>query len=142
MGWHNPWHSPSRLPGPADPCRTAASRASHGNSGDECLNEQWFETLQQARSAITLWRQDYNQRPGTHSSCERMPLASSPRYAIAARWRCNSIQLNDHRDPLIRNLGLPRYEWHGKRGQVNFAAITLVRLRGGRSPKPLSSAAR
>jgi putative transposase len=37
-----------------------------------CLNEQWFETLQQARSAITLWRREYNEvRP--HSSCQRMP---------------------------------------------------------------------
>jgi len=46
----------------------------NGKFRDECLNEQWFETLQQARSAITLWRQDYNEaRP--HSSCERMPPA-------------------------------------------------------------------
>ena len=44
----------------------------NGKFRHECLNAQWFETLQQARSAITLWRQDYNEvRP--HSSCQRMP---------------------------------------------------------------------
>ena len=41
---------------------------------DECLNEQWFQDLQQARSAIKVWRQDYNEvRP--HNSCERVPPA-------------------------------------------------------------------
>jgi len=50
---------------------------------DECLNEQWFETLQQARSAITLWRDDYNEvRPP--SSCQRMPPA---RFAELHRQR-------------------------------------------------------
>ncbi len=33
----------------------------NGKFRDECLNEQWFETLQQARSAIGIWRQDYNE---------------------------------------------------------------------------------
>ncbi|WP_422823983.1 integrase core domain-containing protein [Variovorax robiniae] len=38
------------------------------------MNEQWFEALQKARSAITLWRHDYNEvRP--HSSCQHMPPA-------------------------------------------------------------------
>jgi putative transposase len=46
----------------------------NGKLRDECLNDQWFETLQQARSAVALWRQDYNEvRP--HSSCGRMPPA-------------------------------------------------------------------
>jgi putative transposase len=41
---------------------------------NECLNEDWFETLPQARAAITAWRQDYNEvRP--HSSCRRIPPA-------------------------------------------------------------------
>ncbi|MBK7720293.1 MAG: transposase [Simplicispira sp.] len=54
------------------------------------MNEQWFETLQQARSAITLWRQDYNEAV-PHSSCERMPLAGNSRAASPARRRCSSI---------------------------------------------------
>ena len=46
----------------------------NGKFRDECLNEHWFETLAHARSAITAWRQDYNEvRP--HSSCNRMPPA-------------------------------------------------------------------
>jgi putative transposase len=40
-----------------------------GKFRDECLNEHWFETLHQARTAIATWRQDYN------SSCRRTPPA-------------------------------------------------------------------
>jgi len=40
----------------------------------ECLNDHWFQTLHQARTAIGAWRQDYNQvRP--HSSIGRIPPA-------------------------------------------------------------------
>ena len=33
----------------------------NGKFRDECLNDHWFETLSQARAAIALWRQDYNE---------------------------------------------------------------------------------
>jgi len=39
------------------------------------LNEQWFETLAQARQEITRWRREYNEvRP--HSSLGRISPAS------------------------------------------------------------------
>jgi len=38
------------------------------------LNEQWFETLHQARVTVAAWRRDYNEvRP--HSSLGRIPPA-------------------------------------------------------------------
>ena len=47
----------------------------NGKFRDECLNEQWFETLAQAREEIAQWRQDYNEvRP--HSSLGRIPPAA------------------------------------------------------------------
>ncbi|WP_093014503.1 integrase core domain-containing protein [Variovorax sp. OV700] len=61
-------------------------------------HEQWFETLQQARSAITLWRQDYNEvRP--HSSCQRMPPAKFAelhrrRAGDAARTSSTTTEIN------------------------------------------------
>lgn len=43
-------------------CRTASSRVSTaGRFRDECLNETLFSTLTQARAAIDLWKEDYNQ---------------------------------------------------------------------------------
>jgi putative transposase len=46
----------------------------NGKFRDEHLNEHWFESLDEARRAAAVWRQDYNQvRP--HSSLGRIPPA-------------------------------------------------------------------
>ena len=46
----------------------------NGKFRDECLNDHWFTSLQQARDVIANWRIDYNEvRP--HSSCGRIPPA-------------------------------------------------------------------
>jgi len=47
----------------------------NGTFRDECLDENWFESLEQARKSIATWRTDYNEiRP--HSSCGRVPPAN------------------------------------------------------------------
>lgn len=57
-------------------------------SEDECLNEQWFETLHQARQEVTRWRRDYNEvRP--HSAIGRIPPAQ---FAAAHRRRAGDAQ--------------------------------------------------
>jgi putative transposase len=59
---------------PGRPMQNGYIESFNGKFRDECLNEHWFETLQQARAEIAIWRQDYNEvRP--HSSCRRMPPA-------------------------------------------------------------------
>ncbi len=59
---------------PGRPMQNGYIESFNGKFRDECLNEHWFETLAQARTAIADWRQDYNEiRP--HSSCRRMPPA-------------------------------------------------------------------
>jgi len=59
---------------PGRPMQNGYIESFNGKFRDECLNEHWFETIAQARSTITAWRQDYNNaRP--HSSCRRMPPA-------------------------------------------------------------------
>lgn len=74
MGWAQAHGIRHILIEPGRPMQNGYIESFNGKFRDECLNEQWFQTLQQARSAIALWRQDYNQvRP--HSSCQRMPPA-------------------------------------------------------------------
>ena len=59
---------------PGRPMQNGYIESFNGKFRDECLNDHWFQTLPQARAAIALWRQDYNEvRP--HSSCRRMPPA-------------------------------------------------------------------
>jgi putative transposase len=52
---------------PGKPVQNAYIESFNGKFRNECLNEHWFERLDQARTLVELWRQDYNEcRP--HSS--------------------------------------------------------------------------
>jgi transposase InsO family protein len=46
---------------PGKPTQNAFIESFNGKFRDECLNEKWFLTLQQAREKIGMWRRDYNQ---------------------------------------------------------------------------------
>lgn len=68
---------------PGKPTQNAYIESFNGKFRDECLNENWFESLPQAREIIASWRQDYNEvRP--HGSIGRIPPA-----AFAAKHRGN-----------------------------------------------------
>ena len=83
MGWANTHGIRHILIEPGRPMQNGYIESFNGKFRDECLNEQWFETLQQARLTISIWRQDYNEvRP--HSSVGRMPPA---RFAELHRQR-------------------------------------------------------
>ena len=59
---------------PGKPMQNGYIESFNGKFRDECLNEQWFDSLPQARECIAQWRQDYNEvRP--HSSLGRIPPA-------------------------------------------------------------------
>jgi len=60
---------------PGSPTQNAYIESFNGTFRDECLDENWFESLAQARGIIAAWRTEYNEiRP--HSSCGRMPPAT------------------------------------------------------------------
>jgi len=46
---------------PGKPTQNAFIESFNGKFRDECLNENWFLTLQEAREKIEMWRRDYNQ---------------------------------------------------------------------------------
>jgi putative transposase len=59
---------------PGRPTQNGYIESFNGKFRDECLNEQWFQSLPQARDCIAEWRKDYNEvRP--HSSLGRIPPA-------------------------------------------------------------------
>jgi putative transposase len=83
MAWANSHGVRHILIQPGRPMQNGYIESFNGKFRDEHLNEQWFETLQQARSATAIWRQDYNEvRP--HSSLGRIPPA---RFAELHRQR-------------------------------------------------------
>jgi putative transposase len=66
---------------PGKPVENAYVESFNGKFRDECLNEHWFVSLEQARQVIEAWRQDYNEvRP--HSALGQQPPAE-----FARRWR-------------------------------------------------------
>ena len=68
---------------PGRPMQNGYIESFNGKFRDEHLNEQWFESLSEARSAAATWRMDYNEvRP--HSSLGRIPPA---RFAEQHRQR-------------------------------------------------------
>jgi putative transposase len=70
------------------PTQNAYVESFNGKFRDECLNEQWFESLHQARQEIARWRRDYNElRP--HSAIGRIPPA---RFAALHRQRAGDAR--------------------------------------------------
>jgi putative transposase len=66
---------------PGKPTENAFIESFNGKFRDECLNENWFLTLQEAREKIERWRRDYNQaRP--HSA---LGYQTPEEFAAAAR---------------------------------------------------------
>lgn len=57
---------------PGKPMQNAFIESFNGTFRDDCLNQHWFNSIQEARLLINHWRHEYNQlRP--HSSIGRIP---------------------------------------------------------------------
>lgn len=52
---------------PGKPVQNAFIESFNGKFRDECLNEHWFLTLEEAQVVIEAWRREYNEER-THSS--------------------------------------------------------------------------
>jgi putative transposase len=102
MGWAQAHGIQHLLIQPGRPMQNGYIESFNGKFRDECLNEHWFQTLSQARSAIAAWRKDYNEiRP--HSSCRRMPPA---KYAAWHRQHAADA-MQDQSDSINLATGLP-----------------------------------
>jgi putative transposase len=77
---------------PGRPTQNGYIESFDGRFRDKCLNEHWFETLHQARSAVAAWRLDYNEvRP--HGSIGLMP---SSKFAELNRRHAGDSVLKHH----------------------------------------------
>jgi len=63
---------------PGRPIENAFIKSFNGRFRDECLNEHWFRTVEDARVRIEAWRHEYNaERP--HSSLGHLTPAEFAR---------------------------------------------------------------
>lgn len=98
LGWVQRKRIRHLLIEPGKPMQNGYIESFNGKLRDECLNEQWFETLHQARVTVAAWRRDYNEvRP--HSSLGRIPPA---RFAEQHRRRAGDAaqRSNDKTNPI------------------------------------------
>ena len=86
---------------PGKPVQNAFIESFNGKFRDECLNEHWFLTLQEAQLVIEAWRREYNE---VRRKCHRKsdPWSSST---------TTTTSLRRHRSQL-------RWPWCNKRGKV------------------------
>jgi putative transposase len=59
--WPEQKHDLLRYVEPGKPVENAYIESLNGKFRDECLNENWFVSLEKAREKIEAWRRDYNQ---------------------------------------------------------------------------------
>jgi putative transposase len=67
LDWTNRTGVEWRYIGPGKPVQNAFVESVNGRFRDECLNEEVFTSLAEARAVIERWRQDYN-RVWPHSA--------------------------------------------------------------------------
>jgi putative transposase len=70
---------------PGKPTDNPFIESFNGRLREECLNQQWFHSLAEAKSIIEAWRKEYNQeRP--HRSLQGL----SPEEFVA-RWQTEEV---------------------------------------------------
>ena len=81
---------------PGKPEQNAYVESFNGKFRDECLNEHWFERLEQARTITEDWRRDYNEvRP--HSSLGDLTPREFARAAAAPSGAGGGEGLNNNK---------------------------------------------
>ncbi|HUY56860.1 MAG TPA: IS3 family transposase, partial [Candidatus Micrarchaeaceae archaeon] len=58
---------------PGKPNQNAYSESFNGRLRDECLNQHWFRSLEDARQIVRRWQEDYNGRRSHNSLGYRTP---------------------------------------------------------------------
>jgi transposase InsO family protein len=82
MAWLTDNHVGPAFIDPGCPWQNGFVESFHGKLRDECLNREWFKTLQEAKVVIEQWRRFYNtQRP--HSALDyKTPVATASAFRL------------------------------------------------------------
>jgi len=75
---------------PGKPTDNALIESFNGTLRQECLNEHWFLSLEDAQEKIDRWREEYNERR-PHSSLGQKPPAAFAAEASASELRCAQL---------------------------------------------------
>lgn len=69
---------------PGRPVENGFIESFNGRLRDECLNVEWFSSLQDARSTLSRWRDHYNQQRPHSALADRTPASFASSYTVPA----------------------------------------------------------
>jgi transposase InsO family protein len=94
MAWLTDNHVGPAFIDPGCPWQNGFVESFHGKLRDECLNREWFKTLQEAKVVIEQWRRFYNtQRP--HSSLDyKTPVAVARAFRQTQLHSCTDFHFD------------------------------------------------
>ena len=126
LGWAEDWKVGLVHIQPGRPMQNGHVESFHGRLRDECLNAHWFRTLNDVRSTLATWRQEYNcERP--HSSLayrtpeefrqSRLCKCGKQRTLPTFTQPRRRLRVNLEAKPKPRNSS---YRWLRNRGQVKL----------------------
>jgi putative transposase len=67
---------------PGKPVENGFIESFNGRLRDECLNVEWFTSLEEARRGLTLWRDHYNHQRPHSASGDRSPAVFAALHGI------------------------------------------------------------
>ncbi len=103
---------------PGKPVENAFIESFNDRMRDECLNDNWFTSLGEARETIEAWTRDYNEvRPHT-SLGNRTPQEFTGAGAALPPSRPGEKNKSKKRNS--------HYDWYKERGQVIDCASTMA----------------
>jgi hypothetical protein len=96
----------------------------NGRFRDECLNENWFSDLADAREKIARWKQDYNEeRP--HSSLQyRTPVEFAAQSAVSFYTAGVGQGVSRQFSLIARFVGIVETMKHHAEGQLAVAVVS------------------
>ncbi len=114
---------------PGKPTDNAFIESFNGRLRQECLNQNWFTSLDDARRLIEAWREEYNhERPQAFaqtSNAKRIcrALATNPDRAKSRDFNSRNCPVNGCRSN-HRESNLSSGSYHGGRSGVSFCSLT------------------
>ena len=70
---------------PGTPTDNAFAESFHGRFRDECLNQHWFASLEEARQTVEAWRIEYNTERPHRALGQQTPAAWEAAWAPAQK---------------------------------------------------------
>jgi len=111
LGWAEDWKVGLVHIQPGRPMQNGHVESFHGRLRDECLNTSWFRTLNDVRSTLASWQQEYNcERP--HSSLAyRTPEEFRQAGYANVESKERFPHLHSHDDGGCETISLPNQDW-------------------------------